>query len=136
VDSKLTRSSNPGLFLVPPGTRPSDLKPKAPPDVPEALHDLLYQAIASKRLVRFLYAAKIRIAEPHDYGVRTGRARLFCYQTAGESGTGRLPDWRLFDVPKLSSFELLDLTFPGNRPVPPEKHHEWDPLFIRVEPPK
>jgi hypothetical protein len=128
--------ANPGLFLVPPGATPSDLEPGPPADVPQQLHESVCKAIKQQRMIRFLYSGKIRIVEPYDYGVLTGRSRLFSYQTAGESGTGRLPDWRLFDVAKLTSFELLDVTFAGDRPVPTEKQHQWEKLFIRVSRPK
>jgi hypothetical protein len=71
--------------------------------------------------------------EPQDYGIQKGIARLFTFQTAGESSSSRLPDWRKFAVLSMSSVELLDDTFPGSRSVPSQKHQEWDVLFARVD---
>ena len=75
---------------------------------------LIRRAIAEKRLVRFVYQDKERIAEPHDYGQIKGTDRLFCYQLRGES-TGRLPNWRLVDVPGIEGLEILDEKFAGSR---------------------
>jgi hypothetical protein len=125
-----------GLFLVPSKASPAAKPEASASPASQSLHESLYAAIQTRRLVRFLYSGKLRIAEPHDFGMLSGRARLFCYQIGGESGTGRLPDWRLFDVPRISNFEVLERTFPGNRPIPSSKHHQWEKLFIRVAAPK
>jgi predicted DNA-binding transcriptional regulator YafY len=98
------------------------------------LHKLLYSAIENKRLVRFKYQDKERIVEPHDYGIQKGIARLLSWQIGGQS-SGRLPGWRWFDVSNMQEFDVLDKTFPGNRDVS-GKHHQWDKIFIRVEPPE
>jgi len=98
------------------------------------LHDLLYRAIQSKRLIRFRYQNKERTVEPHDYCVQKGIARLLSWQTGGQS-SGRLPGWRWFDVSNMHDVEMLDRSFPGNREVS-GKHHQWDNIFIRVEPPE
>ena len=98
-------------------------------------HDLLIQAIKQKRLIRFVYQGKKRIAEPHDYGMQKGSVRLLSYQVAGESSSGRLPDWRWLDVPKMSNVELLEEKFAGNRDVPSGQHHSWDKLYARVATP-
>jgi hypothetical protein len=58
---------------------------------------------------------------------------LFTYQTGGESGSSRLPDWRKFAVLNISSLELLNESFPGSRAVPSQRHQEWDVLFARVD---
>jgi predicted DNA-binding transcriptional regulator YafY len=101
--------------------------------VDPALHNLILTAIHERRLLSFRYHAKDRIVEPHDYGIQKGSVNLFAYQTAGESSSSRLPDWRKFAVQDMSSFELLDETFPGSRSVPSQRHQEWDVLFARVD---
>jgi hypothetical protein len=58
---------------------------------------------------------------------------LFIFQTAGESSSSRLPDWRKFAVLRMSAIELMDQSFPGGRSVPSQKHQEWDVLFARVD---
>ena len=97
------------------------------------LHQLVYGAIERKRLIRFRYQNKERIVEPHDYGVQKGIARLLSWQIGGQSGS-RLPGWRWFDVLDMQDVEMLERSFPGNREVS-DKHHQWDQIFIRVEPP-
>ena len=105
------------------------------PPVETNTHDLLIQAIREKRLIRFLYNGKGRIAEPHDYGIQKGSSKLLSYQVGGESTTGGLPDWRSVDVPKISKLELLEEHFAGNREVPSGQHHSWDKLYARVATP-
>ena len=105
----------------------------APADVDPAVHQHILTAIHERRLLRFTYLDKIRIVEPHDYGIQKGTVYLFAYQIAGESGSSRLPDWRKFAVPRISRLELLEKAFPGSRAVPAQRHQEWDVLFARVE---
>jgi hypothetical protein len=46
--------------------------------VDQELDHLLYAAIENKRLIRFDYKGKKRVAEPHDYGVQNGIASDRC----------------------------------------------------------
>ena len=103
--------------------------------VRQELDRLIYTAIQSKQLVRFEYKGKERICEPHDYGIQNGVVRLFGWQVGGLSST-RIPGWRLFDVADIQKYEMLDRHFAGNRDVASGKHHRWDEVFIRVEPPE
>jgi predicted DNA-binding transcriptional regulator YafY len=104
-----------------------------PSTVDPATHKLILTAIHEKRLLRFSYHDKPRIVEPQDYGIQKGIVNLFTYQTAGESSSSRLPDWRKFAVQGMSDVELLDQNFPGSRSVPSQRHQEWDVLFARVD---
>ena len=103
-----------------------------PTQIDSITGQLLRQAIHEKRLVRFVYQGKTRIAEPHDYGVMKGVDRLFCYQLRGES-SGPLPNWRLVDLLKISKLELLNQTFAGSREAEYEKHFNWDKIYARVD---
>jgi predicted DNA-binding transcriptional regulator YafY len=105
----------------------------APSNIDPAVHQSILTAILERRLLRFTYLDKIRIVEPHDYGIQKGSVYLFAYQIAGESGSSRLPDWRKFAVPRISKLELLEKPFPGSRAIPAQRHQEWDVLFARVE---
>jgi predicted DNA-binding transcriptional regulator YafY len=105
----------------------------APAGVDPAIHKLILTAIHERRLLRFSYHGKDRIVEPQDYGIQKGTVNLFTYQTAGESSSSRLPDWRKFAVLSMSRLELLDENFVGSRLVPSQKHQEWDVLFARVD---
>jgi hypothetical protein len=101
-------------------------------ELPQPLDNLLRIAITQRRKIRFWYAGKERIAEPHDYGVQKGQLRLLAYQVAGQSSSGRLPNWRWIDVSRIKDLEVLDQTFDGNRPAPSGQHHRWDELLLRV----
>ena len=95
----------------------------------------LRTAIEQKRLIRFNYKGKPRIVEPHDYGLHKGLVKLFGYQVGGLSSES-LPNWRWVLVNSISDLDLLNRTFPGRRPTPSGKHHQWDQIFIRVKPPE
>jgi hypothetical protein len=96
---------------------------------------LIRRAITGKRLVRFAHHGCVRIAEPHDYGVRGGAEWLFVYQTGGESRSGKLPGWRWIRVGEMTRLELLERAFPGNREAPSGEHSRWDEVYLRVAPP-
>ena len=92
---------------------------------------LLRDAIAEKRRLFLWYDGYLRDAEPHDYGLQKGEVKVFCYQVGGGSRSGKLPEWRMFLVGKITSAELASSTFPGPREVPGE-HIEWDELYASV----
>jgi predicted DNA-binding transcriptional regulator YafY len=96
-------------------------------------HKIILSAIQQKRQMRFVFEGKERIAEPHDYGVQNGITRLLAWQTGGQS-SGPIPGWRWFGVDRISGMTLLERTFPGNRPAPSGRHHQWDALYARVSP--
>jgi hypothetical protein len=97
--------------------------------------ELLRAAIEQKRLIQLIYKEKPRIVEPHDYGVHNGSVKLLGYQVGGVS-SGPLPNWRWMEVNLISDVGLLNRSFPGGRPSPSGKHHQWDQLFLRVKPPE
>jgi len=101
-------------------------------EAPQSIDELLRTAITQKRQIRFWYHGAERVAEPHDYGIQSGKTRLLAYQTGGRSKSGRLPAWRLVDVEGMTQLELLEKTFSGNRPAPSGRRHQWEKLFIRV----
>ena len=96
-----------------------------------SVDELLRTGIEQKRLVRLIYKDKVRIIEPHDYGIHNGSLKLLAFQVGGAS-RGRLPNWRWMEVNSISDVALLDRTFPGGRPNASGKHHLWDQLFVRV----
>lgn len=88
-------------------------------------------AIANKRLIQLTYKARSRVAEPHDYGIQAGTAKLLVYQVRGGSTTP-LPGWRLLDVSKIEGLVVLQEAFRGSRGESHRRHKEWDELFARV----
>jgi len=90
------------------------------------------RAITERRLIRFSLDGGERVAEPHDYGVRKGKAQLLVYQLSGASRSGRLPDWRWVDLSRATDFHVLEQSFPGGRETPKGQHAPWEQLFLRV----
>lgn len=94
----------------------------------------LRTAIANKRLISFTLHRRRRIAEPHDYGIINGVARLFFYQIGGESRSKRPVGWRWGNLSEISEVQILDVPFEGPRPAPSGRHIHWDVLIATVSP--
>ena len=91
-------------------------------------------AIANKRLIQFTYDRAVRIAEPHDYGMRDGSPKVLAYQRrkAGRQSQD-VRGWRWLDASKIEECVVLDDTFSGTREAADQQHHDWDVLFARVD---
>jgi len=101
---------------------------------PSSLDTQLRFAIANKRLLRFTYDGAVRVAEPHDYGVRYGEAKVLVYQRekAGQK-TDDVRGWRWLDTSKIHDCVVLEDTFAGSRQAANQQHHQWDVLYARVD---
>jgi len=94
----------------------------------------LIRAIREKRLIEFTYkSAGIRIAEPHDYGIRNGSELLLAFQLSGDSRTRAGRGWKDFHVDEIRDLRILDRRFPGSRADRTQHHRSWEVLFARVE---
>ena len=91
-------------------------------------------AIANKRLIRFTYDSAVRVAEPHDYGLRDGVDKVLAYQRqkAGRKDD-RVRGWRWLDIPKIQDCIVLEDVFSGTREAADQQHHHWDVLYARVD---
>jgi hypothetical protein len=94
--------------------------------------EAIRRAIGGRRLIRFQFHGCLRVAEPHDFGVRNGAVQLLVYQVGGESRSGKLPNWRWIAVDELTALEVLEQRFPGGRAAPSGAHSQWDELYLRV----
>jgi uncharacterized protein YeaO (DUF488 family) len=94
----------------------------------------LREAIAKRRLVSFTLDGFARIAEPHDYGLLDGVAKLFFYQVGGESKSGKPQGWRWGVLDKIADLKILEKSFSGPRPAPTGRHIEWEALYATVSP--
>jgi hypothetical protein len=92
--------------------------------------DELRFAIANKRLLKCTYDTRSRVAEPHDYGLLHGVAKLLAYQIRG--GRPPVPGWRLLEVSKIEELVVLEQTFRGSRGQAHQRHYPWDTLYARV----
>ena len=91
-------------------------------------------AIEHKRLLRLVYLGKGRVVEPHDYGVQKGQTKLLVYQLYEVAGSrsSRTEGWRMLELRKFESCEVLDDSFSGSRGEAHQRHNTWDVLFARV----
>jgi hypothetical protein len=94
---------------------------------------LIWTAIDDRRMIRLLYHRRLRILEPHDYGILNGSVQLLANQVGGSSSRP-LPNWILMKADEIADLELLNRSFPGGRPTASGKHLKWSTLFIRVKP--
>ena len=90
------------------------------------MEQLILQAIVAKKLVEFVYSGHPRLIEPHVLGVTGGVTQVLGYQVGGSSSSGGIPEWRRFDLPKISGLKLSSTSFAGRRPFPSGKHSSWD----------
>ena len=99
-----------------------------------SLDEQLRSAITHRRLIEVRYHGKVRIAEPHDYGVQKGVERLFVYQLSGahRSLQRSVTGWRLLELSKIEDCHVLDQRFPGSRGQSHRNHLAWDVVYARV----
>jgi len=79
---------------------------------------LITEAIKGKKCIQFNYDDDgSRMVEPHCIGISiAGNPVLRAFQTSGHSLSGGTPDWRLFDLSKITGLKILEQTFPKARP--------------------
>ncbi len=101
-----------------------------------SLDDRIRFAIAGKRLVEVRYSGRLRVVEPHDYGVYKGATKLFVYQLreAAPSGQKSASGWRWLELAKIEGLTVLDDTFAGSRGQSHQQHFDWDEVYARVGP--
>jgi hypothetical protein len=92
----------------------------------------LRTAIRNRRIVTFTLHELPRRAEPHDYGVINGVAKLFFYQVGGQSKSGRPFGWRWAVLSEIANLEVLEQTFSGSRGAPSGHHVHWDVVYASV----
>jgi len=105
------------------------------PDINQAsLDERLRFAIAHRRLVELSYHGTRRVAEPHDYGVQDGTAKLFIYQLRETSRPPRKVEkgWRLLILSTIDACQVLEATFAGSRGESYPQHQAWDCIYARV----
>jgi len=98
-----------------------------------ALDQLLRFAIAHTRLIQVSYGGRLRLAEPHDYGIKNGSPKLLVYQLRATDDDPRsgAEGWRLLDVSKIATCTVLEDSFPGSRAPSSRRHGTWDEVFAR-----
>jgi hypothetical protein len=97
-----------------------------------SVEDTLIGAISSRRVVEFRYRRLPRIAEPHTLAINESDVeQLLAYQIGGSSSSGRLPDWRRFDVDGIDALAVRSERFP-RRSAPSGRHGRWRRIIAFV----
>ena len=80
------------------------------------MHDFLIQAILLRRILVVRYGPSSRCIEPYWYGIdqRDGKPKLRCWQSSGDSVSGRSVGMKLLHVGGIS--EAVDSGFTFDRP--------------------
>src|SRR5262245_6876740 len=98
----------------------------------DSLDQRIRHAIAGKQLLELRYKGAVRLAEPHDYGVIDGTARLLIFQMRGpDSGKGAV-GWRLLEFARIESCVVMEEHFAGSRGRSDQQHYRWETLYARV----
>lgn len=80
------------------------------------MNKTICQAIQEMKLLEFTFHGHRRVVEPHTHGIdRKGRESLSAYQVSGTSGSGGVPDWRLFRTSEISFLTLSQQKFSNRR---------------------
>jgi hypothetical protein len=90
------------------------------------------EAISRKLLIEFTYEGGNRVVEPHVYGQKDGTEQLLAFQVQGDGSSDELPEWRRFDIGKMSNLKLTNDHFTGRRPTLSGEHAPFDDYFIVV----
>jgi hypothetical protein len=78
---------------------------------------VIREAISRMKRIEFQYDGGRRVVEPHCLGVTTaGNAALRGYQISGFSVSGKVPDWHMFVLEKVSGLTILSESFHSARP--------------------
>lgn len=93
--------------------------------------DEIRVAILHRQLLEFSYHGRWRKAEPHVLGISKNVLQVLCYQTDGQSSSGRLPHWRRFDVHEIVDLRVLLEVFMGAR-EPSGTHDATFDLIIEM----
>jgi hypothetical protein len=65
------------------------------------------EAIKEKKLLTFTYDGLARTVEPHAHGISTaGNECLRCYQVAGGSSSGKVPDWKMMTTDNITGLSV------------------------------
>jgi hypothetical protein len=128
------RKPKPARSIVNDAASPAPITFQYIGDVGGGVNLELIRAIRDKRLIEFTYKSTgVRIAEPHDYGIRDGNELLLAFQLSGDSRTRTGRGWKHLQVNEIRDLRILNRRFPGSRADRTQHHRSWDVLFARVE---
>ena len=81
------------------------------------MQQVLIDAINDRQVLCFYHENLLREVEPFAYGINSkGKEVLRGFQVAGQSTSGRIPCWRVFEAEKMQRLYLAGRQFDGARP--------------------
>jgi hypothetical protein len=96
---------------------------------PLAISASIPDAIASRRLLQFLYGGYSRTVEPHTYGIdANGRLALVAFQVEGGSHSGEQMGWKTFREGEMRNTVILERHFSVPRP----EYRRNDGAFVSI----
>ncbi len=93
------------------------------------MNQTIINAINNMEILSFTYKDNYRVVEPHAYGMGSdGDGLLRAYQVGGYTSSGKLPEWRLFEVNKIYNLSPTGEKFNGARP----NYHRNDQVMDHI----
>lgn len=96
------------------------------------MNSIILSAIQNKKCLSFNYGGYHRTVEPHVYGTKDDKLAILCFQISGGGSSGKIPDWKRFELSKIQNLQMCDQTFAGRRDNPSGLHSSWDRIFCIV----
>lgn len=96
------------------------------------MDDDILEAIRNRDVIKFTYNGRLRICEPHIFGMANKKNQVLCYQTHGQSMRGGIPEWRRFDIAGIEGLVITGDKFDGPRTIPSGPHSIWDQIILVV----
>ena len=79
------------------------------------MNQTIIEAIENQNIIEFYYEGKLRVVEPHCYGLTTaGNEGLRAFQVDGYSSSGKL-GWKMYDLGKTENISITEDTFEAPR---------------------
>jgi len=80
------------------------------------MNQIICDAIHNRRVLKFTYHGHPRVVEPHAYGLSQAENEVIrCYQTGGTSRSGKMPDWKLFEIDEIRLLTVTEEHFVNAR---------------------
>jgi hypothetical protein len=95
--------------------------------------ETIKKPIEEKAIILFVYDSRRRVIEPHDLGIIGVVIQTLGYQVEGSNSSGRLSEWRRFDLEKIVGMQVTAQTLSGRKPFPSGRHSSWDQQILIVD---
>lgn len=75
-------------------------------------YKIIQDALNNSKVLEFSYHDKLRIVQPYELGTTSkDKPALLAIQIGGESDSGNLPDWRMYDLNLISDIKIKEKKF-------------------------